>query len=217
MSFRASSLIVFILFALTSLGQTSSSDSKILHFNGGLIGGVTLSQVHGDGIGGFDKLGFNFGAVVKMTNRHKDGLQVSVLYNQKGSRDPGNPQQGNYNTHAYRFIYVDVPLIYNFHLDQIDFQCGLQPSVLISAMESITNLEYQSFLQPVIHSFDLGAIIGTQISYGKGSTIYTRLTQSIIPISPVPELDLPPGVRWDNRMYNMTLEMGVIVLFFAHD
>jgi hypothetical protein len=216
MSFRVLSLIVVCFSALTSWGQTSSSDSKALDFNGGLVGGLTMAQIHGDGEGGFDKFGFNFGALVKITNNQKNGIQLSVLYNLKGSRDPGNPQQGNYNTHAYRFIYIDLPVVYNLHLGQVDMQFGLQHSVLISAMESITELEYTPFLQPQIHGFDLGAVVGAQINYGRGTSLFTRLTQSIIPISPVPEIDLPPGVRWNNRMYNMTFEVGLIILILPH-
>ena len=40
MRLRAISLVAFIFCALTSLGQTSSTDSKELHFNGGIVGGA---------------------------------------------------------------------------------------------------------------------------------------------------------------------------------
>ena len=214
---RGISLFIGIFFSFHSLGQTSSLDSKAVSFNGGFIFGPTLSQIHGDGVGGFDKYGFHLGTVVKMTSRSKNGIQLSLIFNQKGSRDPANIQQGNFSSHRYKLTYFDVPLVYNLNTSFADFQFGLQPSVLISAKESIDKLEYTAFLQPVIHPFDLGVVIGVQKNYGRGSTLFTRITQSIIPISPVPELDLPPGVRWNNKMFNMTLEFGVIILILPHD
>ena len=217
MTLRVLPLLFLFLTASTSWGQTPVADSKSVRFNGGFVFGPTLSQIHGDGVGGFDKYGFHFGTVVKMTSRSKNGIQLGVIYNQKGSRDPANIQQGNYSSHRYKLTYFDVPVVYNFNTAFADFQFGLQPSVLISAKESIDKLEYTAFLQPEIHPFDLGVVIGAQKNYGRSSTLFTRITQSIIPISPVPELDLPPGVRWNNKMYNMTLEFGVIILILPHE
>ncbi|MBI49522.1 MAG: hypothetical protein CL850_04460 [Crocinitomicaceae bacterium] len=210
-------LLLLLLFTtLTSWGQTPVADSKAVRFNGGLVFGPTLSQIHGDGAGGFDKLGFHFGAIVKITNQIKNGFHLSILYNQKGSKEPADPQQEDFSSHRYRFRYIDAPIVYSLHTKYADIQFGIQPSVLISAKESINKLEYTSFLQPEIHPFDLGFVIGVQKNYGRGSSLFTRITQSIIPISPVPEVNLPAGVRWDNKMYNMTLELGFIVLILPH-
>ena len=68
MSIRVFTLAALLFYALTSSGQTSSSDSKALSFNGGIVGGATLSQIHGDGIGGFNQLGYNLGATVHREN-----------------------------------------------------------------------------------------------------------------------------------------------------
>jgi len=217
MVIRVVPLLFLLLTASTSWGQTPVTDSRSVRFNGGFVFGPTLSQIHGDGVGGFDKYGFHFGIQVKMTNRSKNGIQLSVIYNQKGSRDPANIQQGNYSSHRYKLTYFDVPLLYNLNTSFADFQFGLQPSVLISSKESIDKLEYTAFLQPELHPFDLGVVIGAQKNCGRSSILLSRITQSIIPISPVPELDLPPGVRWNNKMFNMTLEFGVIILILPHE
>ena len=217
MAIRVLPLLLIFFNALISWGQTPVANSKAVRFNGGFMFGPTLSQIHGDGVGGFDKYGFHFGIQVKMTSRYKNGIQLSVIYNQKGSRDPANIQQGNYSSHRYKLTYFDVPVVYNLNTSFADFQFGLQPSFLISAKESIDKLDYTAFLQPELHPFDLGVVIGAQKNYGRGSTLFTRITQSIIPISPVPVLDLPPGVRWNNKMYNMTLEFGAIILILPHD
>tara|TARA_B100001564_G_C20603021_1_gene653701 strand:- start:248 stop:874 length:627 start_codon:yes stop_codon:yes gene_type:complete len=205
-----------IFISIQLWGQTSVTELKAVRFNGGFIFGPTLSQIHGDGAGGFDKFGFHFGGIVKMTNQNKNGIYLSIVYNQKGSKEPANPQQQDFSSHRYRLTYIDVPIVYSLHTTYADFQFGIQPSILISKKESINKLGYTDFLQPEIHPFDFGVVIGAQKNYGRRSSVFTRITQSIIPISPVPELNLPVGVRWDNKMYNMTLELGLIVLILPH-
>ncbi len=213
---RVTYLICVFFISHISWGQTPVADSKEVRFNGGLVFGPTLSQIHGDGAGGFDKLGFHFGAIVKMTNQSKNGIHLSILYNQKGSKKPADPQQEDFSSHRYRLRYIDAPIVYSLNTKYADIQFGIQPSVLVSAKESINKLEYTDFLRPEIYPFDLGIVIGVQKNYRRGSSLFTRVTQSIIPISPVPEVNLPAGVRWDNKMYNMTLELGFIVLILPH-
>ena len=214
MSFRATSLIAFSLIALKSLGQTSSSDSQALHFNGGFVCGLTLSQIHGDGVGGFNKLGFNAGVTVQVLNNADKGVHLSVIYNQKGSRKPRDTNIEGDDTWAYRFTYIDIPVVYTVPIDNIHLEFGLQPSVLVAAEENFWGVSFEPTTIDDLKNFDLSAVLGAQIKMNKGSRFYTRLTQSIIPITPMPE---SPGNRWDKRMRNMTLEMGVIVLFFAGD
>lgn len=218
MSIRAFTLAALLFYALTSSGQTSSSDSKALSFNGGIVGGATLSQIHGDGIGGFNQFGYNLGATVQVLNHADRGLHLSVIYNQKGSRKPPNPTQGDYDTWAYRFTYIDVPILYAFSLKKfglkdLHFEYGLQPSVLVAAEENFYGVDFDPTTIP-IKDYDLSVVLGVQMEMDNGSRFFTRLTQSIIPIAPKPN---DPLSFWDNAMRNMTLEMGVIVLFALRD
>ena len=207
-------LTASLFFALLSFGQTSSSNSKTLSFNGGIVGGATLSQIHGDGIGGFNKLGYNLGATVQVLNHTDRGLHLSIIYNQKGSRKPPNPTQGDYVTWAYRFTYIDIPILYAFSLKKfglkdLHVEYGLQPSVLVAAEENFYGVDFDPTNIP-IKDYDLNVVLGVQVEMNNGSRFFTRLTQSIIPIAPKPN---NPLTWWDNAMRNMTLEMGFIVLF----
>lgn len=209
MIFRATSLIALLLFALNSWGQTSSSDSKVLSFTGGIVGGATFSQIHGDGIGGFNKLGFNTGATVQVVNHAKKGLHLSVIYNQKGSKKQPDPNIEGDDTWAYRFTYLDIPVLYTFPINRYNLELGLQPSVLVAAEENFYSLGFDPTTIP-IKDFDLSIVLGAQMSLSDKTRFFTRLTQSIIPIAPKPN---DPLTWWDNPMRNMTLEMGLIVLF----
>ena len=208
MKLRNSILICFALaLCEISWGQTNNTNPVAIAFNGGVIGGVTLSQIHGDGIGGFNKVGFNIGAVVEMRNSASKAFQIGVVYNEKGSRKTQNIQAGDYTTWAYRYRYIDIPLTMIFRYAHIEGSIGLQPSVLISA--EFDNGYGYGPSQWEIYDFDLGWIIGLRTQYAERSLIFTRLTQSAISTGPAPDNPL----TWlDSKTRNMTLEFGVIVL-----
>tara|TARA_B100000427_G_scaffold237498_1_gene200365 strand:+ start:42 stop:686 length:645 start_codon:yes stop_codon:yes gene_type:complete len=207
------SLIASLFYALLSLGQTSSSDSKALQFKGGVIGGITMSQIHGDGVGGFNKLGVNAGFTIQVLNSKYRGVNLGVIYNQKGSRKPPNPNIEGDNTWAYKFTYFDLPVVYTMEIEGVHVEFGVQPSVLISAKENMYNVGYDPTGIPV-KDFDLSVVLGAQLQIDHKMRLFTRLTQSAIAIAPKPE---DPLNRWNNAMRNMTLEIGVIALFALRD
>jgi hypothetical protein len=62
----------------------------------------------------------------------------------------------------------------------------------------------------------LGAVLGIRTVYGDHSHVFARVTQSILAIAPRPET--PTGTpRWNNRMLNMTLEVGVTYMISKLD
>tara|TARA_B110000444_G_scaffold158325_1_gene147992 strand:- start:519 stop:1160 length:642 start_codon:yes stop_codon:yes gene_type:complete len=203
---------VFICFALVlsdmCWGQTNNANPVEIAFNGGVIGGVTLSQIHGDGYGGFNKLGYNIGAVVEMRRSKSRAVQICVLYNEKGSRRVPNTQTGDFNTEAYRYRYIDIPLSIIYRYENIEATVGLQPSILISE-EHDDGDGGGYYTTNDLYEWDLGWIIGLRTQYGNHTHIFTRLTQSAISIGPGQD---DPLTWWDRKTRNMTLEFGVIVL-----
>ena len=204
MILRSALSSLFFLFASTFWGQTTSKFP--LSFNGGFIGGATLSQVHGDGIGGFNKAGFHSGVVVEIS--HENGmLQLGVVYNQKGSRRPPNPTIGDYDTWAYKFTYIDLPVVMHYEYNGIQFMIGLQPSYLIQGQENFFGAYTPTTLP--LNEWDLSGVFGARMPYGDKSHLYMKFSQSIVAICPAPD---SPLTVWDNKMMNMTLELGTAIL-----
>lgn len=202
---RSILLPVFIFYALSIWSQTS--DPTPLKFNGGIVGGATMSQIHGDGIGGFNKLGFNAGVVVEIRSTAKKMVQLGVVYNQKGSRRPPNPTIGDYDTWAYRFTYIDLPIVMHYGYDNYEIMIGLQPSYLIAGEENFFGSYYTTTLP--LNEWDLSGVLGMRMQYSDKSHVFAKLTQSIVAICPAPD---SPITVWDNRMMNMTLELGTVIL-----
>ncbi|MDA9835589.1 PorT family protein [Flavobacteriales bacterium] len=206
-------LFVFLPYFLSA--QTKSSEGQTFQFNGGLIGGATASQIHGDGIGGFNKVGFNLGATLEIGRKGSHNIQIGIVYNQKGSKKPPNPTAGNYETWRYRFTYIDIPITTSYSYGIFDLMVGLQPSVLLAAEEDFYGVGWDPTGLP-IKKYDLGAVLGIRTVYGDHSHLFARVTQSILAIAPRPEN--PTGTpRWNNRMMNMTIEVGVTYMISKLD
>ncbi|MGC8864990.1 MAG: porin family protein [Bacteroidales bacterium] len=89
-------------------------------FRGILIGGFNLSQVDGDEIYGFTKLGANVGAAAMLPFNKKWSVTLETVFSQKGSRQApiyvdtlanGSVITGQY---SLRLNYVEVPLLVHF-------------------------------------------------------------------------------------------------------
>ena len=113
-----------------------AQDQAPLTFNGGYTLGFSAAQVRGDGIEGFNKLGLYGGAVVDIRRFQNLGFQLGILYHEKGSKKVANPRTGDYSTWAYKFSYIDIPLVAVVELSEgYTVGTGLQPGVLLSALE----------------------------------------------------------------------------------
>ena len=197
---------------LASLGALAQSDGGPWLFNGGYTIGVTAAQVRGDGIEGFNKLGLHTGALVEVRQYRDLGFQLGIVYNQKGSRKVQNPRIGDYSNWGYKFTYVDLPVtaVYDFK-DGFTVGTGLQPGVLIGAFEDglasgVSDGEWEDTTLP-IRSWELSWVVWVGMRSGETGEWFLRHTQSLPGIVPKPDV-VNPNVRWDDRMQNLTMQVG---------
>ncbi len=181
-----------------------------LRFRGGLYAGVCASQIHGDGVSGFDKFGLTAGPLLEIS-RGDVAWEWGMLYTQKGSRKVPNPKAGDYSTWKYRFTYLDIPVVRVWHPeDWWWFGVGVQPSVLLSAEEDFYSTGYSPLTTPILRSVDVGVLALVGVEYTDALTFELRMSQSAVPISDRPDA---PVMRWDNFLMNMALQLGLKVQF----
>jgi len=102
-------LIVFIL-------PLSCFSQRIL---GGLSAGINLSQVDGDEIYGFHKIGFNGGpsVIIPFTKNKKWSVTLELLFSQKGSHQNVGPNDTTGQPKPYYNLnldYVEIPVLVHF-------------------------------------------------------------------------------------------------------
>lgn len=213
------STLMAVLLTLSGAQVGLAQDGGPWFFSGGYTLGVTAAQVRGDGIEGFNKLGFHGGAVVEVRQFQNLGFQLGLLYNQKGSRKVQNPKIDDYTNWGYKFTYIDIPLtaVYDFK-DGYTVGTGLQPGVLVGAFEDglasgVSDGEWEPTSLP-IRSWELSWVVWIGMRAGEQGEWFLRHTQSLPGIVPKPELT-NPNVRWDDRMQNLTVQVGYTKLLRA--
>ena len=96
-------VIILIIISNATLSQT---------FDLGLIGGINTSQVSGDGLGGYNKLGLRIGGFIKKELDHFN-TQIELLYINKGSRSMAliNNDYSYIDNYILKLNYVEIPII----------------------------------------------------------------------------------------------------------
>lgn len=135
-------ILLFVFFSL--LGLTANGQT----FGAGLVLGVNASQIQGDELAGYSKLGIHGGVrgIIRLSERTQ--LSTAILYSQRGSR----AELFAGSLEAVRKInldYIEVPLLF-YYLDwlheeddyyRVHFHGGLAYGRLLSA--SAENSSYE--------------------------------------------------------------------------
>ena len=82
-------------------------------FEAGIIAGVNLSQLHGDGLAGFNQIGMNFGGRVAITTSEKWKWNIDILLSQKGSHK-GADDRIAIPFDSFRLNYAEVPVMVSY-------------------------------------------------------------------------------------------------------
>ena len=116
---------------------------KAQEFNAGILIGASISQVDGDGMGGFHRIAPQGGLFVNRQINKTSAIQGELLYVYKGSAIESS--QEPIDNVEILASYVDIALYYKYLFsDKIDFKVGLAPSVLINKKETSNGIEENS-------------------------------------------------------------------------
>lgn len=106
----------------------------VLHaqtFEGGLVAGFNLSQLDGDKLSGFNKIGLSAGGQVKASLSERWALGFQLLYGQQGSsRTRDDDPSSIYD--KIRLNFVEAPVLIHFTDWKFEVDAGLVYSRLIN-------------------------------------------------------------------------------------
>ena len=104
-------------------------------FGGGIYGGISTSQVSGDGIGGFNKIGGWAGAFTDYRFTPRSTLQLELSFIQKGSRQaPTVKNDGILYVHNQNIL--EIPVLYRWYgIKNMSIELGLQAGIFLSTIE----------------------------------------------------------------------------------
>jgi hypothetical protein len=168
---KAGFLIILLFVPLFAFSQ---------YFKGGVVAGLSASQVDGDTYFGFNKLGLLGGGWVRWMFTDDVSGQLELRYIMKGAYEADNVN----NIVYYKLVlhYADVPIIMNYHYrERVLFQLGLSPEFLVF------NREYDQYGPtpedaPAFHMLNLSAIGGIGYVFLERFAANVRYNYSVIPI-----------------------------------
>lgn len=171
---------IFFLSLCLSLSILLSSALKAQEFKAGAIIGMTPSQVDGDRIGGFYKVGFTGGLFVYRDVSKVSRWQGELLFTMKGSKT--HWKSLDYTIQQVSTSNVDLNLLYIFKYNSwLHFRLGLTPSVLISSSEeNISGLAPAE--APAFRRFGLGFTTGVTYNFSDKLGISWNYNYSLISI-----------------------------------
>ena len=153
-------------------------------FGGGVILGLSTSQVGGDNLAGFHKAGLLVGVFANKSITELLSFQMEMTYIQKGSNNPNmnNVEHPNYSKQDISLSYIEVPLLLQYHQsDKLKIEGGVLTAYLVDGHYNDFNGKMPNAINPFI-SYDIGLLLGIDYKYSENISLNTRIGNSILPI-----------------------------------
>ena len=159
----------------TSLCILCFAITSAQNFDAGLIGGFCTSQVSGDNLSGYNKLGSRFGAYISYPINKKMSYQLEMQFLQKGSKKPYT--ENSPETYLFELNYIELPATLNYQVKKgISIESGLGTAFLVGYKEQdeITDINTD---KP--NTLALDFLLGVQYDIKKNLKLNIRYANSI--------------------------------------
>lgn len=216
-------LIIFfpLLICLFGFSQkkTNEQNGDIIvdkQIKGGIIAGMNLTQVDGDEVYGFSKVGFNGGFTAIIPIAHRFSFGIETLYTQKGSYCKYPVYVGDTSPLPYYKLnldYLEVPLLVMFEDKSTwTFGTGFSWGRLVSKKEMEHGVYIDSNLQKYPYkTSDFQWLFDLRFRIWKHLKFNVRYSYSIAKIR---DRHYDNGVsQWDRKQYNNVITFRLIYLF----
>jgi hypothetical protein len=174
-------LCIIIFFTINNNAVLSQN------IKGAIAFGFNTTQVDGDMLYGFNKFGFNIGAIAIIPFRHNISVSLETAFSQKGSRAKAINMDSLDGSYKLSLNYLEIPLLINYtDKNIISAGTGLSVNKLTSYTEvDKTNLPYSQQLKEKINPYDIDWIFNVNIRLYKGLFMNLRYSYSLTKIRTV--------------------------------
>lgn len=190
--------ILFLIFSLSAFQLIGQG------FEGGLRFGLCGSQVDGDQLSGFNKVGVLAGAYVSRKLSEAVSLQMEMVFIQKGSR---KPIESNNSFYRLRVHYLEIPLLVKYKVTKkLSLTAGPSFGTLAFSAEDD---EYGVYPNPIpFKKFELAGNLGVVYALSDQWSFDARYSNSINTIRPFPGKYHP---FFEKGQYNVLIEFSLLL------
>ena len=149
-------------------------------FGGGIILGLSTSQVSGDYLGGFNKAGLLVGGFIDLQLSNMLRGQMEMTFIQKGSN---NPKMNENSISDISLSYIEIPLLLKYQQSSIiTIEGGIETAFLISSSDNDIYGQISTNNTRKFNTTDIGIFIGLDYSISPRLILNSRISNSILPI-----------------------------------
>lgn len=205
-------LVSILLFALSSTPYAQ-------RFKGAVMGGMNISQVDGDEVVGYHRVGGHLG-VAAILPINKFDITLETVFNQKGAWEK-QQYQDTINGYVYtgeydlRLNYVEVPLMAHYtDRDWITAGLGFSWGRLVSFKE----VEHGGGVPPYsdtvrFNKNDYNILLDLQFRIYQRLKFNVRYAYSLAPIREREYQEFYTGDEWSRRQYNNLFTFRLVYIF----
>ncbi len=192
-------------------------------FKGAVMGGMNISQVDGDEVVGYNKVGGHLG-VAAILPINKFDITLETVFNQKGAREKaqydyydstlGYRYTGEYNL---RLNYVEVPVLAHYtDKERYTFGLGFSYGRLVSTDETEHGGNVPPYSDTVpFKKNDYNVLVDLQVRIWKQLKFNARFAYSIAPIRERTYYDVIYDTKdpWTRKQYNHLFTFRLVYVF----
>lgn len=211
------------LFILTIMLLALSPALHAQRFKGAVMGGMNISQVDGDEVFGFKKVGGHFGLAAILPIKKFD-ITLETVFNQKGARE--KPQyillDSNDNVkytgeYSLKLNYVEIPVLAHYtDREWITAGLGFSYGRLVSSSE----IEHGGAIPPYSDTVsfsknDYNVLLDLQVRVWGQLKFNIRYAYSVVPIRTRTYHDVIYQLKqpWERKQYNNLLTFRLVWVF----
>lgn len=205
--------LIFVLAALAILGLTKETQSQII--KGEAILGLNLTQVDGDEVYGFKRIGANLGAGAMIPFAKNWDVSVEATFNQKGAYQkiqyPDDSLNGAYKL---RLNYAEVPVIVHYtDKNFISAGLGISWGRLVGVSEWEHGLKTATSLNSATYAKDdFAAIFDVRLRILGPLLLNVRYQYSLVKIRTRDFSNLA-GDTWTRDQFNNVVSFRLVYMF----
>jgi hypothetical protein len=222
----------FIFLFIVSFSLIVSEQSFSQHILGAVSAGVNLSQVDGDEVYGFNKVGFNGGpsVIIPFGKDKKWSVTLELLYSQLGSRQKSEYSPTDtvikkdsmkfYDGYRLSLNYVQIPVIVHFTDKRfIAGGLGFQYGQLVGVTEYEDYNDIRGFVRTntTLHGpysrGDFEVLADLRVRIYQGFWFNARYSYSMASIRTREFVNPFFGNSWLRKQYNNVISLRVVYIF----
>ena len=216
-------LLIILLFALSPVLNAQ-------RFKGAVMGGINISQVDGDLVVGYNKVGGTFGLAAILPIKKNWDITLETVFNQKGAREKAQYQYWIYDSTAMsldstlytgeyqlNLNYVEVPLMAHYtDKERLTVGLGFSYGRLVNVKETEHGGTIPPYSDTVAFSKnDWNILIDLQFRIWRQLKGNVRFAYSLVPIRERTFHDVIYELKdpWTRQQYNNLFTFRLVYVF----